>query len=57
MKKPPLPIIDPRDEARVLAYHLGREEGEKRAPLVPALEAAAELRAAEIEHVMSEVPS
>jgi len=52
-----LNIIDPRQEAQALAWHLGRERNVKRPPLVPALEAAAEVRTAELEYVMQEVPS
>lgn len=57
MKRPFLTIIDPREEARVLAFHLGREADESRPPLIPALEAARELRTAEVEFIMEEVPS
>lgn len=58
-----LTIIDPREEARVLAYHLGREtaaaDGDVplREPVAPVLECAAEVRTAEVEHIMSEVPA
>jgi hypothetical protein len=67
MNKPRLTIIDPREEARILAAHLGRETAREeedgtivmplREPVAPIMECAAELRTAEIEYVMSEVPS
>lgn len=62
-----LPIIDPREEARVLAWHLGRERasvdesGEIYAPLrdpiAPIVECAEDVRTAEVECIMSEVPA
>jgi hypothetical protein len=56
-RTPPLPIIDPVEEARALAYHLGREEAGGQRPTIPVLEAVDELRTAEVEHIMSEVPA
>lgn len=52
-----LPIIDPVEEARALAFHLGREQAGLQRPVVPVLEAADDLRTAELEYIMAGVPA
>jgi hypothetical protein len=56
-RKLAVPIFDPVEEARALAFHLGREDGAQRQPLVPAAEAAADLHTAEIECLMQQTPN
>jgi hypothetical protein len=56
-RDPPLTIIDPVEEARALAFHLGREQAGGQRPTIPVLEAADELRTAELEYIMAGAPA
>lgn len=48
-------IFDPVEEARALAFHMGREGGGQR-PRAGAIEVAADLHAAEVECLMAQTP-
>lgn len=50
-------IFDPAEEARALAFHMGREAGERRRPKLTRAEAADELRTAEVECLMTQTPN
>jgi hypothetical protein len=51
------PIFDPREEARALAFHMGRERGGGQRPAASAKDCAAELRTAEVECLMQTTPN
>lgn len=55
--KPRAPIFDPVEEARAMAFHLGRETAALRKPIAPIEECAADLRTAEVEHIMQGAPA
>jgi hypothetical protein len=50
------PIFDPREEARALAFHMGRERGGGQRPSASIKDCATELRAAEVECLMQTTP-
>ena len=55
--KRPTSVFDPLEEGRALAFHMGREEGALREPMIGAKEVGAELHTAELECVMTETPN